>query len=301
MTGRRKGFEPYNCPKRNTSHCRCPKAREVTNVAPNKHPGKKNKNANQDKHRWRKFAAWVLPALLVPVALTVGVHTVTGVGVAVFSWIVFFCYVVLMLELHVWHGVRARFRVICGVACGLVIALGAWGAYRVARIPAERPLSGLGDKGTEMVRIAMLPKILAAFNDVAFEANKPMKITVLILNNGETAASSFEAEAHIERFTGDKLPIDWNSPRKKLGQPSVATLGKGATFTIPIATEDKIDSKEFRQIRDGTRQLRLFVWGKYDDEFGSRGTPFKFCWAYNRQIKQLATCTREQTSELIPN
>jgi hypothetical protein len=98
----------------------------LTKAASNTHPGKKGKYKNQDKHRWRKVAAWVIPFLIVPVYLTVTARSISGVWLAVFTWVAFFFYFTLMLEWLVWResGQRRWLRIVCALLCGLVIGVG---------------------------------------------------------------------------------------------------------------------------------------------------------------------------------
>lgn len=95
---------------------------------------KKGKYKNQDKHRWRKVAAWVIPFVTVPVYFTVAAQGVSGVWLAVFTWIAFFLYLMLMLEWLVWRerSQRKWLRIACALLC---VAMGGFGFIWAGRTP----------------------------------------------------------------------------------------------------------------------------------------------------------------------
>jgi hypothetical protein len=76
--------------------------------AAKKHPSKQTKYKNQDQHRWRKVAAWVMPFISVPIGFTVFAVNSYGVGLAAFTWIVFFVYCQVILEWYIWRSPRQR-------------------------------------------------------------------------------------------------------------------------------------------------------------------------------------------------
>jgi hypothetical protein len=95
---------------------------------------KKGKYKNQDKNRWRKVAAWVVPFVTVPIYFTVTAQGVSGVWLAVFTWIAFFLYLTLMIEWLVWResSQRKLLRVVCALFC---VAIGGFGFIWAGRTP----------------------------------------------------------------------------------------------------------------------------------------------------------------------
>lgn len=285
-----------------------PMLKIFTKAAPDKHSGKKGKYKNQDKNRWRYVAAYGLPLLLAPVGFTLTAQTVRGVWLAIFAWVAFSVYLTILLEWHIWkdkqRDQRKRVRIACGCICACLVVLGFVWQARIK--PADRPPAppSLGEKSTEMVRIAMLPKIVGAADGFILEPNKPVSVTVVIANTGQTVASNCETELDIVRIFGEKLPANWRDNAKEANsQPSVSPLGPGGKLTIPLATVDKISPTEFRQIMEGKSQVRVVAWGRYDDEFGGRGTRFILCWVYDWKGKRkgsqisLISCSQEQLNE----
>lgn len=115
--------------------------------APQKQSAKKSKHKNQDKHRWRKVAAWVIPFVTVPVYLTVTAHSVRGVWLAVFTWVAFFLYFMLMLEWLVWRedSQRRWLRIACTLLCGAIVGLGFIWMYKTPQPFSVIAAAQLGD------------------------------------------------------------------------------------------------------------------------------------------------------------
>lgn len=91
-----------------------------------KNSAKKSKYKNQDKNRWRKVAAWGLPFIVVPVGFSVSAHDLVYLWTSVFVWIVFFLYILILLEWHIWRQNPARNRVrLCFFILCLVLFFGA--------------------------------------------------------------------------------------------------------------------------------------------------------------------------------
>ncbi|HJP93176.1 MAG TPA: hypothetical protein VJ875_14555 [Pyrinomonadaceae bacterium] len=108
----------------------------------NKDSRKKKQNQHQDKHRWRNFAAWVIPFVTVPIGFSVFAKDVLGVWVSMFLWLLFFWYALLIAERYIWHGSRKWAYVICVLLCGLTIGLGfRWQSRLRKHYPSERPLA----------------------------------------------------------------------------------------------------------------------------------------------------------------
>jgi hypothetical protein len=153
------------------------------------------------------------------------------------------------------------------------------------------------ERNAQIALVGLLPKINATLEVVTFEPSKPMRAIVSIENEGTTTAVKCISEAHLIRF---ELPFlkSWNIWKTEASEPgSVNNLAPQKPLSLLITTPDVISPVEFQRIYDGRRELQVWAWGHYGDEFAGLNHSFLFCWSYDHTLHRMTGCTQEQYAE----
>ncbi|HAF12625.1 MAG TPA: hypothetical protein DCK99_02765 [Blastocatellia bacterium] len=142
------------------------------NSNPGKEAAQKGRYKNQDKHRWRKVAVWLIPLIFViPFTIAFSAHGRWFVWSVLSSALVLFGYAVFLMEWYVWREGRARelpllsFSVLCVTAFGVGLI---W-QHRLANGGTESASSGLASAPSkakaneERVLLDVKPEYLADF------------------------------------------------------------------------------------------------------------------------------------------
>jgi hypothetical protein len=140
----------------------------------------------------------------------------------------------------------------------------------------------------------MTSKISATLNVITFEPDKHMRFGISLENNGATTALNFTVEARLVRFEVQP-PNNWKT--QTVEQPSVGVAPPRIPVNMFLIAPDAASPIEFQRIYSGRRQVRVWAWGHYDDEFGGRNHSFLFCWAYDHDGNRMTNCTQQQYSE----
>jgi hypothetical protein len=153
------------------------------------------------------------------------------------------------------------------------------------------------EKSTSIAQIGLLPRIEATLPFVIFEPGKKIMMYVKLMNRGNTNAIDLQSLGYLMRF--DPLGTPGKSNHHG-GLPSVTNLIPGESVYLPLQPPATLKADEFQRIKDGERELRVWVVGRYDDEFGGRH-PIEECWAYNKDLGVIGSCSREQRENNKPN
>jgi len=154
------------------------------------------------------------------------------------------------------------------------------------------------EKSASLAQIGLLPRITATLQVVTFESGKEMKFVIDAVNKGGTTALNYSVQAHILRFNRP-LPLDEWRPHLDT-QASVLDFAPQSNSRMTIEST-RMTPEEFRNIKEGTRQLRIWLWGTYDTEIKRQKESFAICFMYSATYKEFGACSREEYNESKPN
>jgi hypothetical protein len=231
----------------------------------NKDTRQKGHHKNQDKHRWRNVAAWVIPFVTVPVTVTVFTNSTRGVWLSVFFWCCFLIYTLVTIERYVWHGGRRRWRLLCALACGVAIGLGfVW----QANIPPEQP---------ELYFESTLDPLVVG---------QSLTMRSVIRNVGK--ANAYDLNLCHQVFL---LPASFQGPIKLLdasGKRINPTIVQSIPINTPITmvsgrSDTPMTTEIIDAIKNGRSRLFFVGTGQYRDQFNKQ-YPARFCLMYSSKM-----------------